>query len=354
MAGEGGTDVTGQAIEDRGAPQEGAHRLGFAGQHLGADIVGHVAGAAGQQGRGAGGTPRAGVARGQTGQLEPGDPAFGPRCQGRGGLGGQRQVHGLAEKGSGLGAGEAQVALANLGHLVAGPQSGQGQRRVLAGAHHQVQARRLVFQQKGHQIMHGKGPHQVIIVQHQGEIGAGGGQSVDGGHQASLGRDLGRAARIVCCRLARPQQGGGQVAHKAGRVVVAASSRESQATGPGRRRPRPEQGGLAKTRRRRYQGQPPAQAAPLIDLGDEPGARHQIGPRGGHIEFGEQKRLCGHLVRSRRAAPWLTGRRWWRRRWRGRHRAPGRAALRPARRRTNRPGCRGCLRRGGAGQRSGR
>ena len=46
--------------------------------------------------------------------------------------------------------GEAQVGGADLDQLAAGPQARQGQRRVLAGADHQVHLRREVLEQEGH------------------------------------------------------------------------------------------------------------------------------------------------------------------------------------------------------------
>ena len=96
--------------------------------------------------------------------------------------------------------GEAQSALTDLGDLVTRPHAGQGQRRVFARADDQVQAGRLVRQEKGHQIVHRQIADQMIVVEDQQQMTAGLGQVVDQGHHQFLGRRGEGSSRAACPR----------------------------------------------------------------------------------------------------------------------------------------------------------
>jgi hypothetical protein len=81
-------------------------------------------------------------------RLQPGHPALGAVRQRRHGRLGQVGPDGAAQQRGGLLGAEAQVVLAQLGQLPAGPQPCQRQRRVGAACQHQPQPRRPVLQQE--------------------------------------------------------------------------------------------------------------------------------------------------------------------------------------------------------------
>ena len=85
----------------------------------------------------------------ERGQLEPGDPAFGPRLQGRHVARREVQPHHLVEEGGRLLGGETQVGGADLGQLAARAEAGQGQGRIGPAGDHQVHPRRQMIEQKG-------------------------------------------------------------------------------------------------------------------------------------------------------------------------------------------------------------
>jgi hypothetical protein len=59
---------------------------------------------------------------------------------------------------------------AQLVHLIADTQAGQGERRVLTRGNHQVHLGRQVFKQKREGIVNWPGINQVVVVQHQDNI----------------------------------------------------------------------------------------------------------------------------------------------------------------------------------------
>ena len=167
-AGHRGTQRPRQPLQDRGLQQKGPQRLGLAVQHLLGQVVEHEAVAAGEPGHeGA----DVGVAlQRQGGQLQPGHPAFGPVPEGGHGCLGQFGPDGRSEQLGGLLAGEAQVGLAQLGQLAAGPQPGQRQRRVGAAGQHQPQLRREALQQDRQAVVDRWRLDQVVVVQDQHDL----------------------------------------------------------------------------------------------------------------------------------------------------------------------------------------
>ena len=129
----------GQPVEHRALQQERPDVLGLPVQYLLGQVVQDVAVAAGEllDEPGDVATPL----QRQRGQLQPGDPALGALAQRRDEILGQvvprrrrQQLGRLAER-------EPQIGGAQLGQLPPRAQSGQRQRRVAAGGHHQPERR---------------------------------------------------------------------------------------------------------------------------------------------------------------------------------------------------------------------
>jgi len=68
----------------------------------------------------------------------------------------------------------------------------EGQRRVLAGADHQMDPRREVLEQEGHAGLEVRAVHEVVVVQHQVEVVGRVGELVDHGGEDALDRWLAR------------------------------------------------------------------------------------------------------------------------------------------------------------------
>jgi hypothetical protein len=198
--------------------------------------------------------------KGQGGQLEPGRPAPGPVLQG--GHGRRRQ---LGPEGGRLLGGQAQVGGAQLGELAAGPQPGQGQRRVGPAGQHQPQPGRAVLEQEPERGVHRPSLDQLVVVDHQQHLARLGGQLVDQGGDQPLERRRGRRAQqrgelLGELRL-HPVQGGQGVAPEPCRVVVAGVQRQPGQRPPGGG-PAGQQGGPAGPGGSADQDQPPGQ--PLL------------------------------------------------------------------------------------------
>jgi hypothetical protein len=157
-----------QPLQDRGLQQEGPQRLGLAVQHLLAQVVQHVAVAAGEP-RHEGADVVLAPQR-QGGQLQPHDPSFGPVAQCGHGRLGQFGPDRRPQQGRGLLGGEAQVGLAQLGQLAAGPQPGQRQGWVGAAGHHQPELRRDTLQQDSQAVVDRWLLDQVVVVQDQHDL----------------------------------------------------------------------------------------------------------------------------------------------------------------------------------------
>ncbi|MFE6487492.1 hypothetical protein ACFVGN_31790, partial [Streptomyces sp. NPDC057757] len=100
-------------------------------------------------------------------QLECGDPALGALLQGFDVRRGKVQSDGFVEVGRYLDGSEAEVGGAQFDQLAAGPQSCERQRRVGAGADHQVHLRREVFEQERHGRLNVRGVGKVVVVEDQ-------------------------------------------------------------------------------------------------------------------------------------------------------------------------------------------
>jgi hypothetical protein len=148
-------------VHDRGAQQQPPHRLALTFQHLGQQILRHRPLGPGKLGRQ---PPRIGVpGQRQRGQPQPRRPALGPLHQRRH-LG---QVHpGRLEQFLGLGHGEPQIRLADLGQLALQPQPVQPQPHVMPGGQHEPQARRGPHDQQL-QLPQRVGAQLVHVVDHQ-------------------------------------------------------------------------------------------------------------------------------------------------------------------------------------------
>jgi hypothetical protein len=135
-----------QPLQDRGLQQKGPQLLGLAVQHLRGQVVQHIAVAAREPLHN--GADVVLALQRQGGQLQPGHPAFGPVAQGRHGRLGQLGPDRRSQQLGGFFGAEAQVGLAQLDQLSAGPQPGQRQRRVGPAGQHQPQLGGQALQQQ--------------------------------------------------------------------------------------------------------------------------------------------------------------------------------------------------------------
>ena len=143
-AGDRITQLPGQPLQHRGLQQEGAHLLRLAVKHLPGQVVQHETMAAAER-RHETGDIRL-LPQRQGGQLQARRPPLGAGRQRRHRRAGQAGPGRLAQQGRRLVLREAQLGGAQLGHLTAGPQPRQRQRRVGPAGQHQVQLRRQVLE----------------------------------------------------------------------------------------------------------------------------------------------------------------------------------------------------------------
>jgi hypothetical protein len=314
-AGDRGTQRPRQALQDRGLQQEPPQVLRLAVQHLLGQVVQHIAVAAGE--RLHKGADVVLAPQRQGGQLQPGGPAFGPVRQRRHGRLGQLGLHRRPEQRGGFLGGEAQVRLAQLDELPAGPEAGQRQRRVGAAGQHQPQLRWQALQQDGQAVVDRWRLDQVIVVQDQHERFGSLDQLVDQHRQHRLQRRLGALKQGIDPLTdpgSHPIQGGGDIAPEPRRVAVAAVQRQ-----PGHRLlaapgPVAQQAGLAEAGRRAHQGEFEGRA--LGEALQQPWAGQEAGSWAGGVQLGCQQavplgRRRGRLSHGnsharviRRALPW--------------------------------------------------
>ena len=281
-----------------------AQRLGLAGQDLGAQVVHDVAVAGLEAGDE---RSRVGLApQRQPGQVEPGRPALGPLPQPLGLVGGQLQAHRLTQQLVGLGAGEAELGDAQLDQLAAGPQAGQGQGRVDPGGHHQVHVGRQVLDEEPEAGMAHPVGDQVVVVQHQHQVGLAGGELVEQLRQDHLGEDVGRARALEQGERALAEPGLDHperlddIGPEPHRVVVAVVQRQpgdppGAVVGPP---PLGQQGRLARPGRGVDQAQPPL--GPGLQQPVQPGPGDQPGPDRRRAELGPKEDRPRRARRSRR------------------------------------------------------
>ena len=112
-------------------------------------------------------------------QLKRGDPALGASLK-RGHVPRrQLQAHHPVEVRRGLIRGEAQLGRADLDQLAARPQPGQRQRGIGAADDHHVQPGRQMIEQERHAVLHLARVDDVVVVEHQHDIGRDGAQVVE-------------------------------------------------------------------------------------------------------------------------------------------------------------------------------
>jgi hypothetical protein len=146
--GDGRAQRPGQPGQDRGGEEEvaGLRRLVIE------DLVGEVvedepiiAGELGDER----GRIRTSLHR-QGGELEGGDPSFGPGIEHVHVVGTEAQVHGAGQVGAGLVGGEPEVRSAHLEEVAVRSEGGEWQRRIGSGRDHQTDLRRQVREQERH------------------------------------------------------------------------------------------------------------------------------------------------------------------------------------------------------------
>jgi hypothetical protein len=165
LPGDGVAQRAAQPVQDRGLDQEAADVGGLPSQDLFDEVVDDVPVVSREPGDEAGDVVS--PLHRQRGQLERGDPAFGASLRCRDVARRQIEPGDVVEVGRRLLEGEAQVSGPDLDQLAARPQAGQGQRRVLAGADHQVRLRREVVEQERHAGLDVGTVDQVVVVEHQ-------------------------------------------------------------------------------------------------------------------------------------------------------------------------------------------
>jgi len=261
-----------QPLQHRCLQQDVAQRRRLPVQHLLGQVVEHIPVAAREGGHKAG---RVGVSiQREDGELQAGDPSLGAARDG--GQAGRRQLQpgGLPQQGGGLLHGEAQVVLAQLGQLTAGPQPGQRQRRVGAAGQHQPQHRRRPIQQQGETGVDRWRLDELVVVQQERDLLGPGDQLVDeGGHDRLQRGRLGPAEQRgdpLANVDPRPVQRRDDIPPEPHRIVVSGIQRQPGDRPPGMARPVAEQARLPEPRRGADQRQllPPSPRRGVPATGD--------------------------------------------------------------------------------------
>ena len=161
------------AIDHAGAQEQVLDVVGLPFQHLGEQVLGHGALAAGEFGHEA---LRLGVyGQGERSEPQPGRPALGPPMQ-HGHPGGRQPYARSSEELAGFLFAEPQVGRPDFGQLAGQAQSVQVQRQVAARCQHGVDPRREVRQQTGELAEGFRGVQLVEIFNDQREVIVGGGE----------------------------------------------------------------------------------------------------------------------------------------------------------------------------------
>ena len=205
-------------------------------------------------------------------------------------------MHGVVEKGSGLVGGEAQIGNAELEQLVPRTQAAQGERRVGAGCDDQVDRRRQVIEQVGQPAMDRRLADQVNVVEdEQKPLQRGELVDQEGQHCFTAQRSqratcrLQHALRTLAQARLDGLQCGDEVGPEAGRVVFPLLKREPgrlQPTVPFGVDPLGEQSRLAVASGGREEDQAVLGAQPLVQAGEQAGARDVVGPQGWDVKLG--------------------------------------------------------------------
>jgi hypothetical protein len=164
-AGKRITQRPGQSVQHGRCHEELLNRWRLMAQHFLDQVVDDVAVIAGEPGDEAAHV-RAPL-KGQSSQLQRGDPSLRPRFQGGHVRHGEVESGDLVEVRRGLVGREAQVGCPDLHQLTAHPPTRQGQLRVGACAEHDVHGRRQVLDEERHALADLRTVHQVVVVQDQ-------------------------------------------------------------------------------------------------------------------------------------------------------------------------------------------
>ena len=280
-----------QTVQHRRLQQEGPHLLGLAVQHLLGQVIQHIAVAARKRLHKA--SDIRPPAQRQHRQLQPSHPPLRAGNKRRDSIGGQARPGRLAEQGSSLLQGEAQVGGAHLGQLAAGTQPRQRQRQVGAAGNHQPQPGRQMLEQEHNRLMHRLGVDQVVVVQHQHQLTRNGGKLVDQRGHHRLERARRRRAKQRTEPLADPfphaPQSGGDMAPKPRRVVISGVQRQPSHRPGTAPRPVSQQRRLAKTSRSAHHRQPARE--PIGEPVNQPRATHQAATRARDMQLRRQQRI---------------------------------------------------------------
>ena len=298
-----------ESIEHRYVEKERPNPFVDAAQHFVRQVVEHVTIAAGEG-------LHEGVrivpsAERQGCELQPRRPAFGGRSERVRILGGQLQPHRTAQEAGALLRLEAQIVGVDLGQLAAGSKAGEGQVRLVARRDDEVEARgRMVDQPHDHLADRGA-VGLVVVVEHQRDLLATGGEGVD-----ELGRD--RVGGFGACRVERAHDAltevgldaserGHEVGQETVRLAVVLVQRQPGGRHAGRFAPLGGQGRLAEPGRCGEHRVAAAKAE--LEALDESKAPDRVGTDGGREPLrGQQgrghrrKRTVGFRGKCRRCA----------------------------------------------------
>jgi hypothetical protein len=285
----------GQPLQHRGAQQELPDPPWLALEHLGTQVIGHVAVGAVE-----GGDETARVlaaAKRKAGQVQPGRPALGPLGQPLHVLGRQLQAHRAVQQFGCLFVGELQIAHPQFGQLSSGSHPGQLKRRVGPGGQRHVDAGREVLQEVTEPVMAAGIGDEVIVVQHQYQRRADRAQVVQQRRQDHPIKVRARTAQGLERGGADPGLDGAErldhIDPEPRRVVVARVQRDpGHPTPAGFSAPLAEQGRLARTGRSVQQTQLGRQAG--LEQRPRPGPGDQPRPRRLRLQLGRHQTRTPH------------------------------------------------------------
>jgi hypothetical protein len=185
-AGDRVAEGAAEAVEDRGVEEEPADVVGLSAEDLLDEVVHDVAVVPREPGNEARGV-RAALER-ECRQLQRGDPALGAPLQG-GDVGVcEVEADHVVQVRRHLGQREPEVGRPDLDEVAAGPQPGQRQSGIRAGADHQVHVGRQVLDEEGDIAGDGRAVGQVVVVEHHVDATREGLELVDEHRQDLLHR----------------------------------------------------------------------------------------------------------------------------------------------------------------------
>ena len=186
LPGNGITQRTGEPVQDGGLDQERLDLVGLTLQDLLGQVVDDIAIVSREPGDEA--CHVLALLHGERRELERGDPALGALLECGNVVCQQVQVHRAVEVGGGLLLGEPEVGRADLDEVSTSTESGQRQWWVGARGDRQVHVGRQVIEQERDPLVHLWGLDHVVVVEHQQQAAASGGELVEQGRQDRLDR----------------------------------------------------------------------------------------------------------------------------------------------------------------------